>query len=85
MPATIAPAIKHPEIRMNRLFAEHGGRMVVEWTPPSPMSDEQLLQFCQENEGLRIEQNSEGDLIIMPPVGAEGSNRNFKIFRCIKR
>jgi Uma2 family endonuclease len=33
--------------------------------------------FCAENPDLRIEMTSEGEMIIMLPVGPTGSNRNF--------
>jgi len=33
--------------------------------------------FCAENPDLRIEMTSEGEMIIMLPVGPAGSNRNF--------
>ncbi len=33
--------------------------------------------FCGENPDLRIEMTSEGEMIIMLPVGPTGSNRNF--------
>ena len=44
------------------------------------MDDVQLTRFCQDNEGLRVEQTAEGEIIIMPPVGIEGSSRNFKLY-----
>ncbi len=38
----------------------------------SPVSDEELLRFCAENEALRVERDSNGELIVMSPVGFEG-------------
>lgn len=35
--------------------------------------------FCAENGDLRIEMTKEGEMIIMLPVGGEGSHRNFKL------
>ncbi|MBW4543025.1 MAG: Uma2 family endonuclease [Symplocastrum torsivum CPER-KK1] len=40
------------------------------------LTDEQFYQLCQDNETLRFERNSKGELIIMPPTGGETSNRN---------
>ena len=40
------------------------------------LTDEQFYQLCQDNENLRFERNSKGELIIMPPTGGETSNRN---------
>ena len=40
------------------------------------LTDEQFYQLCLDNETLRFERNSKGELIIMPPTGGETSNRN---------
>src|SRR4028118_1867608 len=40
------------------------------------LTDEQFYQLCQDNETLRFERNSKGEIIIMPPTGGETSNRN---------
>lgn len=50
-----------------------------EWvvTPRRPMSDEEFWEFCVRNPMLRLELTSEGQMIIMMPVGGEGSSRNF--------
>jgi Uma2 family endonuclease len=44
-----------------------------EWT------DDEYFDFCQQNQDLRIETTKDGDLIIMPPTGAETSGRNTEI------
>lgn len=43
------------------------------------MSDQEFFEFCQLNRDWRIEQTSEGDLIIMPPTGGETGRRNFNL------
>jgi len=43
------------------------------------MSDQEFFEFCQLNPDWRIEQTSEGDLIIMPPTGGETGRRNFNL------
>ena len=43
------------------------------------MSDQEFFDFCQVNKDWRIEQTSEGDLIIMPPTGGETGGRNFNL------
>ncbi len=43
------------------------------------LTDEQFYQLCQDNETLRFERNSKGELIIMPPTGGETSNRNGRL------
>ena len=40
------------------------------------LTDEQFYQLCQTNQNLRFERNATGEIIIMPPVGGESSNRN---------
>lgn len=40
-------------------------------------TDDDFFEFCQVNRDLRIEMTSEGEMLIMVPVGGEGSNRNF--------
>lgn len=39
------------------------------------LSDEQFYQLCQINEKWRLEESAQGELIIMPPVGAISGNR----------
>lgn len=35
------------------------------------LTDEQFFHFCQENDTLRIEKNSKGEIIVMAPTGSE--------------
>src|SRR5262245_26136093 len=48
-------------------------------TPLDEFSDEDYWQFCAKHKDLRIEMTSEGQMIIMMPVGGEGSHRNFNL------
>ncbi|WP_108937190.1 Uma2 family endonuclease [Microcystis sp. 0824] len=43
------------------------------------LSDEQFFQLCQDNRDLRLERNTKGDLIIMPPTGGKTGNSNAGI------
>ena len=43
------------------------------------LTDEQFYQLCQNNQTLRFERTATGELIIMPPVGGETSNRNGRL------
>lgn len=43
------------------------------------MSDERFYQLCQDNEDLRLELTSDGELIIMAPTGGATGSRNSKI------
>ncbi|MEB3339192.1 Uma2 family endonuclease [Okeania sp.] len=39
------------------------------------ISDEQFYDICQNNRELKLERNTQGELIIMSPVGGESGNR----------
>ena len=39
------------------------------------LSDEQFYKICQNNRELQFERNTQGELIIMSPVGGESGNR----------
>jgi Uma2 family endonuclease len=39
----------------------------------TPMTDEELMRFCEENELARIERDSNGELILMSPTGFDGA------------
>jgi Uma2 family endonuclease len=40
------------------------------------LTDEQFFQLCQDNSEIRLERNTKGELIVVPPVGGETGNRN---------
>jgi Uma2 family endonuclease len=44
--------------------------------PESPMTDDDLFDFCQENELLQVERDANGDLLLMTPSGLEGAAAN---------
>ena len=44
-----------------------------------PMTDEELLRFCAENELLRVERDANGELIVMSPTGMDTGGRNMDI------
>ncbi len=43
------------------------------------MTDDELIRFSRANRPLRIEQESNGDLLIMSPTGNEGSAANAEL------
>jgi len=45
--------------------------------PRERFTDDEFAEFCAEHPELRVEMNSEGEMIIMPPVVSEGGKRNF--------
>ncbi|SNS83110.1 Endonuclease, Uma2 family (restriction endonuclease fold) [Granulicella rosea] len=44
-----------------------------------PLTDEELMRFCSENDILRVERDANGELIVMSPSGLEGSSWNSEI------
>ena len=53
--------------------------LTVDFNSIIDLTDEQFYQLCQANQNLRFERNATGEIIIMPPVGGESSNRNGRI------
>lgn len=49
--------------------------------PAVDLTDDQFFALCAINRDLRLERTAEGDLIIMPPTGAETGCRNLEISR----
>ena len=48
-------------------------------SPATRMSDDALYEFCRMNRDLRIERTRDGEIVIMPPTGAETGRRNFEL------
>ena len=46
---------------------------------PMPMSDQDFIDFCFANKGLRIERTAQGKIIVAPPVFADTSSANLKL------
>ena len=46
---------------------------------PFKFTDDEFWDFCRQNDDLRIEMTKEGDVIIMPPTGANTGERNSEI------
>ncbi len=42
----------------------------------NPVTNEDLLRFCAENESLRVERTANGELIVMSPTWSNTSNKN---------
>ena len=54
-------------------------RFVLQFSPFVEMDDDRFFEFCQANRDYRIERNSKGEIIIMPPTGWETGNKNAEI------
>ena len=48
-------------------------------SPVIELTDDEFFALCQLNRDLRLERTAEGDIIVMPPTGAETGNRNTSI------
>lgn len=60
------------------LGSSDGWTMIVDLGPLGrPMTDDEFFEFCQVNEGLRIERTSTGEIVVMPPAGAESGRKNL--------
>ncbi len=53
--------------------------IILKMPPNIVMTDDQFFDFCQLNRDFRIERNHLGELLIMPPTGAETEERNFNL------
>jgi len=73
--------LDEPEIetRPTPLFLPEGIKAVRVLPEEGRFTKEDFAAFCAENSDLRIEMTREGEMIIMLPVGSEGSRRNFKL------
>jgi Uma2 family endonuclease len=45
-----------------------------------PMTDEDLIRFCADNDPFKVERDSNGDLILMSPAGLEGGGVEGDVF-----
>jgi hypothetical protein len=43
------------------------------------MTEEQFFRFCQENDGIKFERSSIGELILAEPAGSYTSSFNLEI------
>ncbi len=50
--------------------------LILHLRPVIKLTDDQLFKLCGLNKELRIERTAEGDLLIMPPAGAETGKRD---------
>ena len=44
--------------------------------PPAPLTDEELLLFCESNDSMRVELEPNGDLTVMTPAGSDSGRLN---------
>jgi len=66
MSTSLTPTIQYP-------FVLHFQAMLRRF------DDGDFYEFCQANQDWRIERTSDGDIIILPPIGGETGRRNFDL------
>lgn len=49
--------------------------------PRAKLTDHDLFEICQLNRDWRIERNSDGEIVAMPPTGGRTGQRNFELVR----
>jgi Uma2 family endonuclease len=49
--------------------------------PENRLSDDEYFAFCESNPDLQLERTAQGEIVIVPPAGAESDYRNFDIAR----
>jgi Uma2 family endonuclease len=49
----------------------------------SPLSDEDLMRLCAENDALRIEREPNGEILVMTPANSKTSMMNARITRLL--
>lgn len=57
--------------------------MPIRLRPESPMSDEELMQFSEENNPFRIEREPNGEILIMTPAGYNTGSINRRIIQAL--
>jgi Uma2 family endonuclease len=53
--------------------------LVVRLRPVLALSDDDFFDLCRDNRDLRLERAATGEILIMPPVGAETGRRGMRI------
>ena len=52
---------------------------VLNFQPVIDLTEDQFFEFCQLNRDVRIERNSKGEVLVMPPTGGATGARNAEI------
>ena len=54
-------------------------QITLDLNPIIKLTEEQFFQLCQENSDLKLERNTKGELIVMPPTGGETGKSNSNV------
>ncbi len=47
--------------------------------PAPPVSDDQIIEFCRQHEGFRVERDANGEMIVMSPAFSDTSGNNMEL------
>lgn len=77
MPAAENPLVRSTATRVAIIASwEH---LPLRLRPATPLTDDELFDFCVANGDLKIERTPDGELVIMPPTGGEIGRQNAEI------
>jgi Uma2 family endonuclease len=65
---------------MQLTLPERGVSVKLSFDTPQKLPLSAYLAFCRANPDLRVERTAEGEIVIMPPAGGEGSYRSGDVF-----
>ena len=64
---------------LNRRFLREDVDIELKGKLSDDITDKEFFKFCNQKDNQRIERDENGQIFIMAPVNASGSNQNFKI------
>lgn len=56
-----------------------GKPLALRFPPRGRMTRDEFFEFCQVNDELQIERTAEGEILLMAPMGVEGSRNEIKV------
>ncbi len=79
MPLDVIDAVSLPDDNITPPEQTNPEVVTLQLSPVIDLTDEQFFRFCQINQELNIEMTAQGELIIMPPTGADTGSANFRL------
>ena len=64
---------------MQLILPEHTSPAKLIFDPSDALSEEAYASFCEANPNLNIERTAKGEIVIVPPAGAESDYRSLEI------
>lgn len=79
MPLNVIDTMSLREANANLSEQPAPEMITLKLSPAIELTNEQFFQFCQINRELKIEMTAVGELLIMPPTGADTGSANFRL------